>query len=201
MTFLCLLANPTIYLTLQSELDKAILDGLISSPIKDVESRNHLPYLQAVIRESMRFYPPVACGVFYKDVPAGGDTLCGKYHLPEGTKVSTVAGLMALNRDKNIWGEDADCFRPERWIEAEDQARKGDKEQLKTMTKVVDLNFGSGQFLCSGRAIALMQINKVVPEVSTWYLTNHPSPLNSHTLPYLLLGLEKQIHVLVAMGR
>lgn len=165
MTFLFLLSNPTVYSALQTEIDSAISAGLISSPISDSEARQHLPYLQAVIRESLRFFPPVACGVFYKNVPEQGDSLCG-YHLPGGTKVSTVAGLMALNRDKQLWGDDADVFRPERWIEAEQDAQRGEDEKLRMMSRIVDLNFGAGQFLCSGQKIALMQANKVVPEVS-----------------------------------
>ncbi|KAM7204219.1 Cytochrome P450 [Naviculisporaceae sp. PSN 640] len=169
MTFLFLLSNPAIYSTLQGEIDAAIEAGLISSPITDAEARQHLPYLQAVIRESLRFFPPVACGVFYKNVPEAGDTLCGRYALPAGTKVSTVAGLMALNRDSKIWGEDADVFRPERWLEAEEQARQGEEEKLRVMSKTVDLNFGGGQFLCSGQKIALTQANKVLPELLRRY--------------------------------
>lgn len=162
MTLLALLTNQRAYRTLQSELGNAIEKNLISSPITNSEAYEHLPYFQDVIRESIRFFPPVACGVFYKDVPPGGDTLCGKY-LPEGTSVSTVAAQLAINRSKAVWGEDADCFRPERWADAERMNDGG--LQMKAMTKILDMNFGSGQFLCSGKGIALMQANKVLPEV------------------------------------
>lgn len=163
MTFLCLLTNPASYRALQSEIDAADSQGLLSSPIiRNSESRDHLPYLQAVIRESLRFWPPVACGVFYKTVPPGGDTLSG-FYLPEGTKVSTVAGMLAMNRDQKLWGDDSECFRPERWLDADLE-----EERLRQMTKVVDINFAAGQFLCAGKGVALMQVNKVVPEVSTY---------------------------------
>jgi len=33
------------------------------------------------------------------------------------------------------------------------------------MGRVVDLGFGGGQFLCSGKGIALMEVCKVIPEV------------------------------------
>lgn len=164
MTLLALLTNPCAHHTIQSELDRAIKNNLISSPITNSEARQHLPYFQSVIRESIRFFPPVACGVFYKDVPPGGDTVCGQF-LPEGTSVSTVAGLLAMNRSKAIWGEDADCFRPERWGEAERMAPEDGGQRLRGMVRGVEMNFGSGQFLCSGRGIALMQANKVLPEV------------------------------------
>ncbi|KAM7219647.1 Cytochrome P450 [Rhypophila decipiens] len=163
MTFLALLTNPRVYMALQSEINNATK---LSSPITATESRQ-LPYLQAVIRESLRFYPPVAAGVFYKDVPAEGDVLCGKYFLPGGTKVSTIAGLTALLRDKRVFGEDAECFWPERWIEAEKSRDGGEK--LRQMSKSLDLCFGAGQFACSGKGIALMSAGKVIPELLRRY--------------------------------
>jgi len=162
MTLLAILTNPTTYLTLQSELDTAITNNLVTLPMTNSQSHTHLPYLQSVIRESIRFFPPIACGAFYKDVPAGGDVLCGRY-LPQGTKVSTMAATSAITRSRAIWGEDADCFRPERWGEAEGMDDGG--ERVRMMGRVVDLSFGGGQFLCSGKGIALMEVCKVVPEV------------------------------------
>lgn len=45
-------------------------------------------------------------------VPKGGLTICGEV-FKEGTIVSTPG--LALHRMKEIWGEDADVFNPERW--------------------------------------------------------------------------------------
>ncbi|KAK3313220.1 cytochrome P450 [Apodospora peruviana] len=159
MTILFLLTNPSAYGKLQTELDDAAARGLISAPIRDAEARE-LPYLQAVLRESIRCFPSVSAGAFYKNVPAGGDTVCG-HLLPEGTRVSTVAGIYAINHSKELWGADADVFRPERWLE---------KEDVHEMMKILDLTFATGQFQCSGKVIAQMQVNKVVPEVSTYIL-------------------------------
>lgn len=79
-----------------------------------------------------------------------------------------MAAMLAINRSKEIWGEDADCFRPERWGEAEGLGDGG--ERVREMGRVLDVNFGYGQFLCSGRGIALMQACKVIPEVSSFFL-------------------------------
>jgi len=65
-----------------------------------------------------------------------------------------------MMRSKNIWGEDAEIFRPERWLEA-------DETQLKLMNSVVELNFGSGKYQCLGKTIAFMELNKIFVEVST----------------------------------
>ena len=34
--------------------------------------------------------------------------------IPKGTQV--VIAIRALNRDKSLWGEDADVWKPERWF-------------------------------------------------------------------------------------
>ena len=152
---LCLISTPTAYAALQREIDEAVKKGHISSTISSSEAKA-LPYLQAVIREGIRVYPPVP-GLGSKQVPKGGDIICG-YYVPEGTQIGhNTPGMM---RSKNIWGEDAEIFRPERWLEA-------DETQLKLMNSVVELNFGSGKYQCLGKTIAFMELNKIFVEVST----------------------------------
>jgi cytochrome P450 len=78
----------------------------------------------AVIREAMRLHPS-NCYPLERVAPAGGAQICGQF-VPAGTVVSTMASLM--NRTKSIYGDDADSFRPERWLEA-------GTEQLKAMDR------------------------------------------------------------------
>ncbi|KAK3376414.1 cytochrome P450 [Lasiosphaeria ovina] len=156
MTILLLTSSPQSYQRLQAEIDDAASNGLISAPIRDVEA-GRLPYLQAVIRESLRLFPPSISSAFYKRVPKGGDNIHG-YFLPEGTRVATGAVIYAMNKSKSIWCQDAQIFRPERWLEA-------DGERLVLMAKTLDMTFGYGQFACPGKTIAFMQLSKVIPEV------------------------------------
>lgn len=58
-------------------------------------------------------------------VPQEGANICG-FNLPHGTIVGVLPPL--INRNKAIFGEDVDTFRPERWLEAE-------PEQLKIMER------------------------------------------------------------------
>ena len=62
----------------------AVKNGSISSPIQDSEARE-LPYLQACIKEGLRFFPPVT-GLFDMVVPPEGDTFNGVF-LPGGTEI------------------------------------------------------------------------------------------------------------------
>lgn len=161
-TLLALISTPSAYTALQKEIDQNIESGRISSPVITNAEADVLPYLQAVIREGLRMWPPTT-GFGSKQVPKGGDVICG-YHVPEGTQIAqNFCGMMKL---KNIWGEDADAFRPERWLEAKSQGHE------KLLNSVVELDFGSGKYQCLGKRIALMELNKIFVEVCTIPLTS-----------------------------
>jgi len=93
---------------------------------------------------------------FSKRVPAGGDTICGKF-VPGGTDI--MVNHYEMLRNKDVFGEDADTFRPERFIES-------DGETKMRMLKVVDLSFGHGRWMCLGKSLAWMELNKMFVEVS-----------------------------------
>lgn len=140
----------------QATLLREISNATISNPIKDIEARKLL-YLQAVIKEGLRIFPPVT-GLFLKEVPAGGDTLNGLF-VPEKTSIGSSAfGVM---RNKKVWGEDACLFRPERWLE-------GDKEEIQQKESNLELVFGYGKYQCLGKNIARMELNKVFVEVRSF---------------------------------
>ncbi|KAM0334321.1 hypothetical protein ACHAQA_001345 [Verticillium albo-atrum] len=156
MTFLCLMNTPKALETLHKEIDTAVANGRVSSPIRDAEAYE-LPYLQAVIKEGLRMFPP-SVGHNYKQVPLGGATVCG-YHLPEGTQVGI--NILKMMRDAEVFGPDADVFRPERWLEAAERS----SETYKEMAATVDLAFGHGKFQCLGKTVAYMELNKVFVEL------------------------------------
>jgi cytochrome P450 len=153
-TILALISTPTAYSRLRHEIDTFLTSHLTSTPIP-YSAALSLPYLQATIHESLRLYPPTT-GLGSKQVPPEGDIICG-YPVPGGTQIAhNFSGIMRL---KSIWGEDADAFRPERWLE-------GGEAQKKVMHDVVDLAFGSGKYECMGKRIAMVELNKIFVEVS-----------------------------------
>jgi len=146
---LYIITNTHVQTTLLDEIKNAS----ISNPITDAEARK-LPYLQAIIKEGLRIHPP-ATGLMSKLVPAGGDTVMG-YYVPEGTEIGwSTYGVM---RNVKVWGEDADVFRPERWLE-------GAPDQLRKMDLDIELAFGHGKYQCLGRNIASLELNKVFVEL------------------------------------
>ncbi|KAH9896681.1 cytochrome P450 [Cubamyces lactineus] len=83
-----------------------------------------LPYLDAICKETLRLYPLTPIGhrqayrdttlPFSKPVRATDGSLLDSVFIPKGTIV--VYSISACNRNKELWGEDADEWKPERWL-------------------------------------------------------------------------------------
>ncbi|SPO05194.1 related to pisatin demethylase [Cephalotrichum gorgonifer] len=152
-TLLNLMTAPHVYTKLQKEIDEAAASGAISPIIKGEEGRK-LPYLQAVIYEGIRMNPPFT-GLALKQVPPEGDTISGQF-IPGGTRVG--ANFLHMQRSKAIFGGDADLFRPERWLGL-------DEATTMERRRHVELVFGAGRWGCSGKPVALLELNKVFVEL------------------------------------
>jgi len=84
-----------------------------------------LPYLDAVVRESLRLYAPLnfLLRITQQDtvLPLGTPVKSrdGKKDIHEVAlkrNTTILMNLAAVNRDPEIWGEDAELWRPERWL-------------------------------------------------------------------------------------
>ncbi|KAI0456033.1 cytochrome P450 [Xylaria acuta] len=150
-----LLKNPEILKKLEDELEDAGIQGV---PAFAEVSR--LPYLNAVLKESMRVF---TSGSFPMErlVPAGGAVIAGMY-FPEGTSVGCMPAAVHLN--KEVFGDDADVFRPERWLIE-------DREQLRLM-EAAHMGFSRGRRNCLGQNIAVLSMKKVVPALITKFKFN-----------------------------
>ncbi|GIZ49739.1 hypothetical protein CKM354_001276600 [Cercospora kikuchii] len=102
--------NPTTLEKLRHEIDQAFAEGRLTYPLR-FSACTKLPYLHAVVREAMRMHSSLGLGL-PRVVPPGGETICGEF-FPEGQGV--IMNACVINFDKNIFGEDADQFIPERW--------------------------------------------------------------------------------------
>lgn len=69
--------SPTVLKKLWDEIDEMASDGRISDPVTYAETQT-MPYLQAVIKESQRMHPSTGLP-WWRVVPEGGLTLCGRY--------------------------------------------------------------------------------------------------------------------------
>lgn len=151
-TMLYLMATPRVYYKLKEEIKQAVASG-VSKPIS-VDQAKQLPYLQAVIFEGLRVRPPTTYG-FYKVMPAGGEHVQGKF-IPGGTAVGF--NMPALMRREDIFGPNTQLFRPERFLEV-------GEEQRAEMVRNVELCFGYGRWMCAGKILALVELQKVYFEL------------------------------------
>lgn len=104
-----------------------------------------------------------------KQVPPEGDTFNGKF-IPGGTRIA--ASIWSLTHSKAIFGADAELFRPERWIEADEATRN-------EMRRATEMVFGYGRWGCAGKSIAFMELNKIFFEVCRGC---YPALLHFHML-------------------
>jgi cytochrome P450 len=114
-----LLKTPRCLQKLQEEIDSFASRGLLSEMPTFKESLD-MPYLQAVMREALRLHGATGLPM-WRDVPAGGAVISGKF-FPEGSVVGINTWVAHYNPDVF---EDAEEFKPERWL--------GDSVEVKVM--------------------------------------------------------------------
>ncbi|KAL4884953.1 cytochrome P450 [Aspergillus karnatakaensis] len=147
-----LLRSPQTLATLRKELEVAKEQARVSSPITFQEARA-LPFLEAVIKESLRLHSAAAF-TFPRVVSKGGLTLAGRV-FPEKTTVGVNPWV--AHRNTTIFGPGADEFRPQRWIDQ-------DKSVLAEYESNF-LTFGQGARTCIGKNISYLEMYKVIPEL------------------------------------
>ena len=79
-------------------------------------------------------------------------------------------------RNPNLFGNDTDIFRPERWVDIDPAKRR-------FMSDTVELVFGYGRWGCSGKPVALMELNKIFIQVC--YIGSTVLIINECHLPTL----------------
>lgn len=154
-----LLNNPLALNKAQEEVDAYV------SKDRHVEESdiNNLEYLQAVVKETLRLYPP---GPIIGPRAAMEDcTISPGYHVPSGTRL--MVNAWKIQRDGNIWPE-PDKFRPERFLTShKDIDVRGQNFEL--------IPFGSGRRSCAGTSLALKMVHLTLASVLHCYEFARPS--------------------------
>jgi len=127
-----MITHPDVQRKAQEELDKVI--GRNRLP--NLDDRESLPYVSALIKEVLRFYPVAPLGVPHRLI---ADDVYNGMYLPKGSIVSP--NIWAMSRDERDYAPDPEVFRPERYLEA----------NLRDPSQYV---FGFGRRICPGRYLA-----------------------------------------------
>ncbi|WOL05707.1 Cytochrome P450 [Canna indica] len=89
--------------------DEVTIDAFVESLVE--ESLNKMQYLHASLTETLRLYPAVPLEVKHC---FSDDTLPDGFNVKKGDLVSFQP--YPMGRMKFLWGEDAEDFKPERWL-------------------------------------------------------------------------------------
>jgi benzoate 4-monooxygenase len=143
---------------------------------------NIITSLDAVIKETMRIHSTSSLGLPRTVPPGPGITLCG-HHFPQGTVLSVPA--YTIHHSKEIWGPDADSFKPERW------------EKLSEKQKNAFIPFSYGPRACVGRNVAEMELALIVSTV----FRNYSFELRQGEMQTREGFLRKPICLLVGMTK
>lgn len=161
--FYYLLKNPASLQKLLAEIDdKARANGFKDNKHGLVEwsEAQEMPYLDACVKEAFRLHPAPGLPL-ERIVPEQGVEIAGKF-----VKGGTIVGVSAwvIHRNKEIFGEDVEAFRPERWMVDPSLDKASEEKRIKEMASTL-LHFGMGARTCIGKNISLMEMYKLVPTV------------------------------------
>lgn len=106
-----LVKYPIVWQNVQNEVNAIVGSSRITS-----KHLSKLRYITACVRESLRLWPTIPVIAFKPRDTHNPTTIGkGKYTLKPGQTV--IALLPAIHRDPDVWGNDADEFRPERMLD------------------------------------------------------------------------------------
>lgn len=140
--------HPSVQQKIREELNKTLGD----QPLTE-SNLNMLPYLQAVVKETLRLHSPIPLLVPHMNLE---EAKLGGYTIPKGSKV--VVNAWWLQNNPEMW-RDPEEFRPERFLEEETQVDAtvgGGKVDFRF------LPFGVGRRSCPGIILALPILGLIV---------------------------------------
>lgn len=138
-----LIRKPHLMTKLQDEVRKNTTTQMVSE-----DDLNNMPYLKAVVKETLRLHPPVPLLL-----PRLSMAQCNAngYTIPANTRV--IINVWALGRDAKCW-ENSEEFMPERFMDSGDTIDNVDFKG----TDFQFLPFGAGRRICPGMNFGMASV-------------------------------------------
>ncbi|KAM1058426.1 hypothetical protein EV2_023982 [Malus domestica] len=160
-----LMRNPRIMKRAQAEVRQSVLQ-FEGKKRKVIEERDvkKMDYLKSVVKETLRLHAPGPL------LPREArDTVqIGRFKVPVKSKL--IINVWAIGRDPEIWGADAECFKPERFHGSSVDFKGFDFEFTP---------FGAGRRICPGMSFGVNMIELALAELLyrfDWKLANGMNP-------------------------
>ena len=144
-TWFLLAQSPTAEQALVAELN-----SVLGERLPDVADLPNLRFTEAVVKESMRLYPPVYA--FSRRVLA--DTTIQGFHIPARTAV--IMSQWVIQRDPRWW-TNPERFEPERWLTSSEKERP----------QYAYFPFGAGPRGCIGNQFAMLEATLAVATIAS----------------------------------
>ncbi|KAI9290958.1 cytochrome P450 [Neoconidiobolus thromboides FSU 785] len=124
----------------------------------NIDQVKQMSYLEAVVKESLRLYPPVPELNLRK---TSKDVIVDNYTIPKDTNV--ILSIYSINRDKQYWDE-PEKFKPERFLNS--------NSHIDPLSWAV---FGGGERLCIGMKFSLLEQKVVIAMILLRYKITYPN--------------------------
>ncbi|KAF8813700.1 cytochrome P450 [Phlegmacium glaucopus] len=161
--------NPIVQTRLREEIramEQAIhARGDTDFTAADLDS---MSYLSAVVKESMRYHPAVYHNYRHaanddvlplsSPIKSADGSLVTKLPVPKGMKI--ILSIAAYNRNKELFGEDAHEYNPDRWFRG-----SGEKKGPNLGVYANLLSFAGGVRTCIGWRFALYEVLALTVEI------------------------------------
>jgi len=132
--------HPEVQKKIQEEIDEY---GLSEEPSYD--EIHKLKYLDAAVKESFRVYPLAARAVSRECMES---VTVGDIEIEKGVEIA--ADVYSIHFSKEIWGEDAEMYNPDRWL-------TGEKRH-----PMAWMPFGAGPRTCIGMKLVYLEVKNVL---------------------------------------
>lgn len=176
-TFYLLGQHPDIEQKVAEEINR-VLDGRLPT-LADLPK---MPYLEMVVKESMRLYPPA----WTTSREAQEDIELGGYSIPKGSIIMTV--MYVLHRDPRYWDKPEE-FVPERFS----------AENEPNIPKYAYFPFGGGPRVCVGNQFAMMEAQLVLATILQRYQLRLVAGQRIMPLPLITLRPKPDIQMLIGV--
>ncbi|KAK1227306.1 hypothetical protein PQX77_009723 [Marasmius sp. AFHP31] len=189
---LAMTIHPDFQLRAQKEIDSVLGAGVSGGRLPDLEDRDKLPFVNAIIQEVLRWNTVTPLSVAHRALQ---DDVYEGYFIPAGATV--VPNVWAVFRDENVYGPRTAEFDPDRFARLEKEG--------KTPPSPEEFAFGFGRRICPGRYFAANTIyiavvyllstfniarqvdesgKEIVPEPDYFDgLISHPKPFKCRFVP------------------